>query len=229
MTLLFSQQPGRRERHLLRKRNNPLFSEEEQRISTSALQEAQRLDHEELVAFITGFHTLIHDAVKLQPNEDSEVILNLKERLDRAYEQASGLADDQTETKTAIHKLVRVIMSTVEAGAGDDPQALYELKQEKAARAAHFELLQHPIVADLLDPDTPISEKELVPTLLSESADGLRAALELFDNVQLAILCEEAKKILERVEAEGKPVGEQRQRLMEMETHLTTEASGAVN
>ncbi len=229
MTLIFSQRPGRRERHLLRKRNNPLFSEEEQRISPSALQEAQRLDHEELVAFITNFHSLIHDAVKLQPNEGSEVILGLKERLDRAYEQASGLADDQTETKIAIDKLVQVIMSTVETGAGDDPLALYELKQEKAARAAHFELLQHPIVADLLDPDTPISEEELVPTLLSESSEGLRAALELFDNVQLAILCEEAKKILERVAAEDKPVKEQRKRLTEMETHLTTGASGKAN
>jgi hypothetical protein len=229
MTLLFSQRPGRRERHLLRKRNNPLFSEEEQRISGSDLQEAQRLDHEELVEFITGFHTLIHETVNLQPNEDSGVILDIKERLDRAYEQASGLADDQTETKSAIHKLVQVIMSTVEAGAGDDPQALQELEQEKAARAAHFELLQHPIVADLLNPESPIAEKELVPTLLSESTDGLQAALELFDNVQLAILCEEAQETLRRAEREGKTVQQQRQRLLEMETRLTSGASGVAN
>jgi hypothetical protein len=229
MTLLFSQRPGRRERHLLRKRNNPLFSEEEQRISGSDLQEAQRLDHEELVEFITGFHTLIHETVNLQPNEDSGVILDIKERLDRAYEQASGLADDQTETKSAIHKLVQVIMSTVKGGAGDDPRALQELEQEKAARAAHFELLQHPIVADLLNPDSPIAEKELVPTLLSESTDGLHAALELFDNVQLAILCEEAQEILRRTEKEGKTVEQQRQRLLEMETRLTSGASGVAN
>lgn len=229
MTLLFSQRPGRRERHLLRKRNNPLFSEEEQRISGSDLQEAQRLDHEELVEFITGFHTLIHETVNLQPNEESSVILDIKERLDRTYEQASGLADDQTETKSAIHKLVQVIMSTVEAGAGDDFQALQELEQEKTARAAHFELLQHPIVADLLHPESPIAEKELVPTLLSESPDGLQAALELFDNVQLAILCEEAQEMLRRAEKEGKTVQQQRQRLLEMETRLTSGASGVAN
>jgi hypothetical protein len=229
MNLLFSQYPGRRERHLLRKRNNPLFSEEERRISSSDLQQAQRLDHEELVEFITGFQTLIHETVNLQPNEDSGVILEIKERLDRAYEQASGLADDQTETKGAIHKLVQVIMSTVEAGAGDDPMALQELEQEKAARAAHFELLQHPIVADLLSPDSPVAENELTPTLLSETAGGLQAALELFDNVQLAILCEEAQEILRRAENDGETVNEQRRRLLDMETRLTSEASGLAN
>jgi seryl-tRNA synthetase len=229
MTLLFSQNPGRRERHLLRKRNNSLFSDEEQRISSSDLQEAQRQDHEELVEFITEFRTLIHETVNLQPNEDSGVILEIKERLDRAYEQASGLADDQTETKNAIQKLVQVIMSTVEAGAGDDPQALQELEQEKAARTAHFALLQHPIVADLLCPDSPIAANELAPTLLSESADSLQAALDLFDNVQLAILYEEAQETLKRVEEDGTPITEQRSRLLEMETRLTAAASGLAN
>jgi hypothetical protein len=213
----------------MRKRNNPLFPAEEQKISGSTLQEAQRLDHEELVEFITGFHTLIHDAVNLQPNEDSGVILEIKERLDRAYEQACGLADDQTETKGAIKKLVQVIMSAVETGAGDDPQALQELEQEKTARAAHFELLRYPIVADLLDPDSPVSEKELVPTLLSEPAEALGAALELFDNVQLAILCEEAKELLKRTETDGTPLQEPRLRLTEMETRLTSGASGLAN
>jgi hypothetical protein len=229
MTLLFSQRPGRRERHLLRKRNNPLFSDQEQRISSSDLQQAQRLDHEELVEFIGGFRTLIHETVNLQPNEDSGVILEIKQRLDRAYEQASGLADDQTETQDAIRKLLLVIMSTVAAGAGDDPHAKQELEQEKRARDAHFELLQHPIVADLLNPDSPIAQHELVPTLLSESADGLRAALELFDNVQLAILCEEAKSLLRRAEQDGKTVESQKQRLLEMETRLTSGASGVAN
>jgi hypothetical protein len=229
MTLLFSQHPGRRERHLLRKRDNPLFSEEERRVSGADLQEAQRLDHEELVEFITGFQTLIHETINLQPNEDSGVILEIKERLDRAYEQASGLADDQTEAKGAIHKLLQVIMSSVEAGAGDDPQALQELEQEKAARAAHFTLLQHPIVADLLNPESPIAEKELTPTLLSEPTEGLQAALELFDKVQLAILCEEAQELLKRAEGDGVSVQEQRQRLLEMETRLTSKASGLAN
>jgi hypothetical protein len=229
MTLPFSQRPGRHERHLLRKRDNPLFPEEERCISGAVLEEAQRLDHEELVAFITEFRGLIYQAVNLKANEDSEVILGIKEELDRSYEQACGLADDQTETKIAIRKLAQLIMGAVRKGAGDDPLALMELEQEEEARAAHFELVEHPIVADLLNPESSITEGELLPALLSESAQGLQAALELFDDTQLALLCEEGRGLLDRIEAQGDNLKEPRQRLREIETRLTADASGPAN
>ena len=229
MTLLFSQRPGRHERHLLRKRNNPLFPEEERNISGAELQEAQRLDHEELVAFITEFRALIYQTVNLKANEESEVILGIKEQLDRSYEQACGLADDQTETKLAIHKLVQLIMAAVRKGAGDDPLALSELEQEEQARAFHFELVENAIVADLLNPDSLITDRELLPSLLSESPQGLRAALELFEDTQLALLCEEGRAFLHRVEAQEGALPEPRQRLQEMEKHLTADASGPAN
>ncbi|MCP4811816.1 MAG: hypothetical protein GY888_04850, partial [Planctomycetaceae bacterium] len=54
MSLIISQTPGRHERHLLRKRDNPLFPETERSVSPQALLKMQRLDHEELVEFITG-------------------------------------------------------------------------------------------------------------------------------------------------------------------------------
>lgn len=229
MTLLFSQRPGRHERHLLRKRDNPLFPEEERSISGAELLEAQRLDHEELAAFITEFRTLIYQTVNLKANEESEVILGIKEQLDRSYEQACGLADDQTETKIAIHKLVQLIMAAVRRGAGDDPLALAELEQEETARTAHFQLVEHPIVADLLNPASLISERELLPSLLSESPRGLRAALELFDDTQLALLCEEGRALLQRAEAREDELREPWQRLQEMEKHLTADASGPAN
>ncbi len=229
MSLIFSQFPGRHERHLLRKLDNPLFPAAEQNISETKLQQAQRLDHEELVEFITEFRTLIHTAINLKSNEGSEVILDIKERLDKAYEQASGLADDQSTTKTALHKLVQVVMSAVKSGAKDDMHALTELEQEEQARAAHFELLEHPVVADILWPDSPITETELLPTLLSETEAGLRASLQLFDSAQLTVLCEKAHHLLQLVDAEGEVPERARQRLREMETRLTTEASGLAN
>jgi hypothetical protein len=229
MRLQFSQRPGRQERHLLRKLDNPLFPTEEQSISEAALEQAQRLDHEELVEFISEFQKLIHAAINLKSNEGSEVILDMKEQLDKAYEQASGLADDQSETKTALHKLVQVVMSAVKVGASDDIHALAELEQEERARAAHFELLEQPIVADILCPNSPIGEDELLPTLLSETEEGLQASLELFDSAQLAVLCEKAHHLLKLVAAEGEVPERARQRLQEMEAHLTTKASGQAN
>jgi hypothetical protein len=201
--ILFSEFPGRRERHLLRKGNNPLFGDAGGAPTEGAVQEAQRLDHEELVAFIGHFRQLVLRASRLRPNEGSEVILALKEELDKAYEQAAGLADDQRETQGAIERLVEVIMQSVRRGAGDDPVARREIADEEQARAAHYELLRYPLVADLLCPDSPIAEGELAATLLSTDDQELAAVLELFDAAQLALLCAQGRELLTAASAAG--------------------------
>jgi hypothetical protein len=190
MRLLFSELPGRHERHLLRKRDNPLFPEQQRTLSQSQLTEAQRLDHEELEAYIRDLRKLVSEAVSLGPHEQSDVILALKEKLDQSYETACRLADDQSPNKEAIRKLVAVIMRAVWKGAGNDTQAHQELEQEETARATHYRLLETPLVADLLDPDSPIQADELLPVLLSAERDEFEAAITLFDPAQLSAICE---------------------------------------
>jgi hypothetical protein len=191
--------------------------------------EAQRLDHEELVEFIVGFRALVQKTVELKNSEEADVILDIKEQLDMAYEQASGLADDQSETKDAIKKLTQIIMHTISSNAAGDPSALEELRQEQEARAAHYSLLQYPIVADLLHPESPITEIDLAPTLLSESSQGLQAALELFDDAQLQIICEDGTELLKRLKTEKDLFEQAKQRLTEIGTKLTEGACGAAN
>lgn len=188
MNLLFSERPGRHERHLLRKFENPLFPEADRSLTQAQLTESQRLDHEELVAYIEDLRNLVGEAVALGPHEQSDVILGLKERLDQAYETACRLADDQTPNKEAIRKLVAVIMRSVWKGAGNDTLAHQELEQEEMARQAHYELLESPLVADLLDPQSPIAEDELLPTLLSADQADFEAAVTLFEPAQLEAL-----------------------------------------
>jgi hypothetical protein len=177
----------------LRKYENPLFPEAARRLTQEQLTEAQRLDHEELVAYIGDLRNMVGEAVALGPYEQSDVILELKERLDQAYETACRLADDQTPNKEAIKKLVEVIMQSVWKGAGNDTLAHQELEQEEIARQAHFELLESPLVADLLDPESPIAQDELLPSLLSAEQADFEAAITLFDSAQLEALLNQAE------------------------------------
>ncbi|MES9924482.1 MAG: hypothetical protein ABW152_10335 [Candidatus Thiodiazotropha endolucinida] len=193
MSLLFSERPGRHERHLLRKHENPLFPEAARQLTQAQLREAQRRDHEELVAYIGDLRGLVGEAVALGPHEQSDVILGLKERLDQAYETACRLADDQTPNKEAIKKLVEVIMRSVWKGSGNDSLAHQELEQEEIARRAHYELLECPLVADLLDPESPIAQDELLPALLSADQAEFEVAVTLFDPVQLETLLTQAE------------------------------------
>ncbi|MEJ2455723.1 MAG: hypothetical protein P8103_16420 [Candidatus Thiodiazotropha sp.] len=221
MHLHFSELPGRHERHLLRKQDNPLFPEAQRTLSQSELTEAQRLDHEELEAYIGDLRKLVGEAVALGPHEQSDVILELKERLDQAYETACRLADDQSPNKEAIRKLVAVIMRAVWKGAGNDTLAHQELEQEEAARAAHYELLETPLVADLLDPESLIQADELLAVLLSAEREAFEAAVTLFDPAQLRTLCEQGAA-LKRLKGALDALPGARERLNELEQLLAS-------
>lgn len=197
----FSNKPGRHERHLLRKLDNPLFPRPVIDPADEEILEVQRLDHEELLAFITELRQLVQQAIELKPNEESQVILDLKADLDKSYEKACTMADEQEGNKQAIHQLINVIMRTIRVNAAGDPQAEQQLNEEEQARALHFALLEQPIVPDLLDPDTLIREDELVPCLLSESKEGLAAALELFDEEQRTQLVAQAEQLVEAMDS----------------------------
>ncbi len=215
MRLLFSEMPGRHERQLVRKHDNPLFPESERTLTSDQLNEAQRLDHEELVAYIGELRKLVGEAVALGPHEQSDVILELKERLDKSYETACRLADDQTPNKEAIKKLVSVIMHAVWKGAGSDTLAHQELEQEEEARKTHYELLEQPLVADLLDPDSPISEEDLLPSLLSAEREEFESAVNLFDTTQLGEICKQGDELVQQL-SQLEDIEEARRRLAEL-------------
>ena len=196
----FSNKPGRHERHFLRKLDNPLFQHPVIDPADEEILEVQRLDHDELLAFITELRRLVQQAIELKPNEESQVILDLKAELDQSYEKACTMADEQEGNKQAIHQLINVIMRTIRVNATGDAAAEQQLNEEEQARAFHFSLLEQPIVPDLLDPDTLIREEELVPCLLSESEEGLAAALELFDAEQRAQLVSQAEQLLDAMD-----------------------------
>ncbi|MEO5343226.1 MAG: hypothetical protein H7842_07795 [Gammaproteobacteria bacterium SHHR-1] len=192
----FSQRPGRHERHFRRRLDNPLMPRPLRGYSDKDLLEVQRLDHEELVAFIEELKQLVVRAIELPPNADSETVLGLKGQLERAYATSAALADEQSAHQAALAELIEVIMRVVRRHAEGDSLAAAELAQEDAARRVHFSLLQQPLVADLLHPHSLIQADELAAVLLAEPEPGLLAALELFDPVQLGEILRQADALL---------------------------------
>jgi len=196
MTVPFSELPGRHERHYRRRLDNPLFAEPT-RLEDEDLLEMQRLDHAELVAFVDELRSVVQRAIGLKPNEESEVILALKEELERLYETSAGLADDQRGNQEAIEQLLGVIMRTIAGNAGGDSLAEQELHMEAQARALHFEMLQTPLIADLLHPQSLIDADQLVATLLSESPEAVEMAIQMFDPEQVQQIAAQAQALLE--------------------------------
>lgn len=213
MDLPFTHRPGRRERQLKRRHNNPLFAWPPWMADPEELLAAQRADHQELEAFRSSFRELIQRAVDLPADAGSDLVLGLKEDLERHYEQACGLPENQQQHKTAIARLIDTIVRVLQRHTATDPVARQELNDELQARAVHFRLLESPLVVDLLDPESPVSPHELLPALLSSSPEEVAAAVEIFDAEQLALLVEQGENLLAQMRGHGMSVAAARQRL----------------
>ncbi len=201
MSLNFLPQPGARERHLQRQYQNPLFNEEQRQFDEQRLSGARYMDEKERDEFFESFHSLLNKVAELKPNEGSEVMLELKSQLDQAYEQCSGLPGNFDNEKQAIVKLVNMIMNSIRQAAEGDAEAAQNLVEEELARNTHFQLLQFPLVADLLRPRSPIAQDQLVASLLSESEGALRAAFQLFDKSHQTQIYQQAQDLLQTNQA----------------------------
>jgi len=222
VNLEFSRHPGARERQLQRCAGNPLFDAKRRQVIQIEITQAQRRDSEDAAVFLKTFRTLVQRAVDLKPQEDSEVVLKLKEDLEQAYEQCCGLPGEHGDTEAALRKLIGVVMQAVWRGAEDDPVAQANLREEETARRLHLQLLEQPLVADLIRPDSPIAQDELAATLLSESETAVAAALTLFDADQLTLLCADAARAMRALPTDSPWAGRALARLRQMETYLRT-------
>jgi len=160
---------------------------------------AQKADHEEMEAFRESFAGLMRQAAELPADAGSELVLNLKAALARHYEQSAGLPEDHETERGAIRHLIDIIMQTMRRHTGGDPLATEELDDEAASLELHFRLLEQPLVADLLHPESPILPQELTPALLSATPAELDAACEIFDANQLAVIIDEATALRTRL------------------------------
>lgn len=216
--ILFSATAGRAERMLKRQYNNPLFGEVQ--IEAFDIQDARKQDTEEVEKFVNYFRELVQQVMDLKPNADSDDILKLKESLDKAYEMCSGLAGDQAEIREMIKRLVGLMMQSMWKAVGNDAQGISKLEMEEEARQAHFALLEFPFIADMLAPESPVTEVLLVPSLLSEKADTAALAFQLFDAPQQQQIVVQASELLASLEVGDQSmhqrVQEARQRLQEI-------------
>lgn len=214
---------GMHERHLRRKDGNPLYGLPAPRYTVADYLQVRRLDSEELNAFQGEMQLVIQQAINLPPNAESEVVLELRGKLDQLYTRCSGFGTSCGSHKQAIRKLIEVVMNAVWQASAGDPMARMELEQEEVARQQHYCLLEYPLISDLMRPDTPITQAELVPTLLQAEEDELEAVLWLFEAEQLVEIREQAGELLRHLREQGHELPEAWDNLQAIIEHIETE------
>lgn len=216
--LKFSDLPGAYERHLQRKQDNPLFPQEQQHPDQTALDQARMKDQQDLQAFMENFQDTLKQTAGLLGSVESDVVLDLKQNLERLYVTSASLSHDMNQIHEALLKLLNVCMLTIRKGAADDPVALKKLDEEQQARQIYFALLETPLVADLLRGDDVISESDLIPCMLSESEEGLKAVMDLFEPEQLHALHEPIELFVRNLPDETRNTTNAVERLQQFES-----------
>jgi len=216
ISIKFSAQPGAYERHLQRKYNNPLFPAPDQHLFDKEIEQAREKDQQDLRAFFDAFQETVQQAVELSDSVESDVLLDLKESLERLYVQSTSLAADLEQHQEALQKLLTVCMAGIQKGAEHDPAALKKIQDELTARDVFFDLLKTPLVAELLRGDEIIHKTEMIPSILSESADSLPHVLELFDPVQQQHLIDLAEEFIAQQTIDVKQITQCEARLEQM-------------
>jgi hypothetical protein len=203
MNITFSQYPGHHERRLRRMHNNPLFAGAGVSVDAEAVATAAKQDSDDVDEFMTKLRELLQEAVDLPAEVDTDTLVALKERLEKAYSRCVSLAGDQSAVLQALKNLIGRMVDALRDAAGNDPIAEQNLDDEEIARSHFFALHDHVIVADLMRGDSAILPAELAPTLLSEDPAALDAALGLFSAEQLVSLSKQARTLVEELAGAG--------------------------
>ncbi len=194
----FSSNPGCWEQQLIRKYNNPLFSEQERNVVHHQVVEARERDKEEQQAFHKQFEGAVKKVSELPEKAEAELLLNLIPELSRCYSDGMTLCIDLPKERQALARLLNLFENTLIKSAGEESDFLQQVEQQRGERKLQQELLKNRVIAAMMRENSPISADELPATLLSEAPDQVRALFPLLDPEQQSALNQQMGTLLEQ-------------------------------
>lgn len=166
--LKWSTVPGCFERHLQRRKDNPLFPIERRKISNTEVVKAQQMDQSEQEFFIASVKKLGAD---LESSEQTEPGSTIK---DTAYLQK---VQDLLELGATIGGNIQNAIQMLESIEADMIKSLNQQMPDGAGllkKALSLSTMKrNPFIAQLTRKNTPIISGEEVPTLLSEKPETI--------------------------------------------------------
>jgi hypothetical protein len=164
--LIWSQNPGCFERHLQHKSGNPLFPLEARTVTQEQIDHARTRDLLEAEELRQRF---------LSMGKALDVRQGLDDALSRAAEVGGPLCEDVPEFVELYEAAVHDILASLH----DNHDLDQQLRLGSAFSEEGRRKFNGSFVAQLRRADTPIRASEVIPSLLSETPETLRAMMEI--------------------------------------------------
>ena len=176
VTWRWSDNPGGYERHIQRRWNNPLFPKERRQITADDVYSARAKDEQ-------AISPLVERVASIQRDWPAELPLNFlswchetRETVDNllsSYYKIGGNAD----VLKLLQHMRHCVISTWRTGRANNPEGLSAL-EEAEKEMAKWGFLDNTFVAQSTIDSIYIPADELLPALLSEPVDNIRAYCE---------------------------------------------------
>ncbi|MCG8383552.1 MAG: hypothetical protein MJA28_15265 [Gammaproteobacteria bacterium] len=198
--LVFSKSPGIRERHLIRKQDNPLLVSDKP-LSQQDIREARTADQKEVNEFLVDLYKLIAKAPKLDLEENFDEALDYMQQLGAKECLSVTLGGALAPVKPRLARMIDNVTRALWRSAAHHTHVMAQLEAFEGEREAHQELLQHQFIADLMHADNIISAHDFVQVLLYEDEDVIKTMMAVLGQDQRDFVQKKARAFARKFES----------------------------
>jgi len=196
--------PGCFERHLQRRRQNPLFPTDRQDVGPIEIDQARLRDNAERSTLKSRILETLHPLMEGPDSVDGQTAIDLLQKLhhlvERVYQSDQGLEQEAA----ALQRGYQTLSESIRSVRGPE----YSAQLDSAARAlqAQVTLFSAPLLATLSRTDSPMRQDELVPSILGLSVSDMQRCLDgirTLPDESLPVTVSQAIQLIERAAENG--------------------------
>jgi len=168
--------PGCFERHLKRRRQNPLFPTDRQDVSPIEIEQARQRDNEERSALKSRIVENLYPLMEGPDSVDGQIAIDLLQKLHQLVELVYQSDQGLEQEAVALQRGYQSLSESMRIVRG--PEYAAQLDAGARALQAQIALFSAPLLATLSRTDSPMRSDELVPSILGLPVSDMRRCLD---------------------------------------------------
>jgi len=175
--LVWSNNPGAFEQHLIRRYNNRLFPKSRRTVTQIEIDVAQDRDLKDYEKVGQDLTNIIEEIARFPDFVNSSKINELRECIDNLIEKCMGVGGNAYTTAHEVKELRRVIIKWWAKAVSSNPEIKHRLYEAEATYHQNIPRFEVPFITPMLRKDSPISDEEIVPALLTEKPETIASVI----------------------------------------------------